>query len=89
LQVGPLGKWLHNLLGVPNAAGHVHDTPVADDVGQAVDLPEELGLQAVNILPLPQPGCHHGGPGVDKNAPGQNKSQGLINFKVYLSELPL
>ena len=53
LQVGPLGKRLHDLPRVPHAAGYVHDCLVADHVGQAVDFSEELGLQAVNFLPLP------------------------------------
>ena len=65
LQAGPLGESLNDLPCVPHAAGHVHDSLVADQVRQAVDLPEELGLQAVDVLLLPQPGCHHRGTSID------------------------
>ena len=58
LEVGSQRQRLNNFPRVPQAAGHVQDGLVADDVGEAVDLPEQLGFDAVDVLSLPQPGCH-------------------------------
>ena len=42
LQLCSLCQLLHNLPGIPHAACHVQDGLVANDIGEAVDLPEQL-----------------------------------------------
>ncbi len=46
-------KGLHDLPGGPHATGHIQDGFVGDDVGEAVDLSEELSFGSVDIFPLP------------------------------------
>ena len=47
LQVGSECQGLHNVTGVLQSAGHIHQGPVADQVGQVVDGPVHLRLCAV------------------------------------------
>ena len=54
LQVRSLRQWLYDLPCVSHAAGHIHNGLVADDVGEAVHFPEELSLQPVDVLFLPE-----------------------------------
>ena len=70
LQLGSQRQRLHDLPGIPHAAGHVHDGLVADHVGEAVHLSEELGLEPVDVLSLPEACCHHGCASVYQDAPG-------------------
>jgi hypothetical protein len=53
LEVGPQGQRLHDVPGVSQATGHVHQRPVAGHVGEVVDAALELGLGAVNVVSLP------------------------------------
>ena len=71
------------------AAGHIHQGLVADQVGQVVDGPVQLRLCAVDVVPLPNTRCHHGCAYVDEDAPCQDAGQGLLDVDVHLAQLPL
>ena len=80
---------LYDLPSIPHATGHVQDGLVADDVGQADDLPEELRLHAVDVFPLPEAGSDHRCTDIYQDASGQHAGEGLFEFQVNLAELPL
>ena len=50
--------------------------------GEAFDLSEDLGFDAVDIFPLLMAHTNHRCPGVDQYAPGED----LLDFKVHLAE---
>ncbi len=54
MQIGLQYQKLHDLQGVPHTARHVHDCFIFDEVREAVDLPEELGIDADDGLPAPE-----------------------------------
>ena len=67
-HVRPDRKRLAELPGVHHATRHIQNGLVADDVGEAVDLSEEMRLKAVNVLPLSE-GCgYHVGASVGQDA---------------------
>ena len=75
--------------GVPQATGHVHEGSVADEIGQVVDGPVELGLSAVDVVPLPDPSCHHRCAYLEEDAPCQHEGQSLFDVYVHHAQLPL
>ena len=58
-------------------------------LGRPLTSPEQLRLQAVDVLPLPEARGDNGGDGVHQDAPGQHAGEGLLDVKGYLAELPL
>jgi hypothetical protein len=68
LHVRPLRKLLYDLPGIPHATGHIQNGLVADDVGKAVDLSEELRLKAVDVLSLSEAFGYHVGASVGQDA---------------------
>ena len=82
-------KRVHYLPRIPHAARHIHDGFVADDVGEAVDLSEELRLRAVDILSLPEACGHHQGANLHRDASGKHACQCLLDVRVYFLDILL
>ena len=89
MEVYPHCKRLHYFPRISHTACHVHDGFVADDVGKAVNLSEELRLSEVYVFSLPEPSCHHRSADIHQDAPGQHASESFLDGGVHLLELPL
>lgn len=63
------------------------DCLVADNIGEAVDLSEELRIDEVNFLPLPQPGCRDLGASSNHLAARQHSCKFILDVQINFKEL--
>ena len=66
----------------------MHEGLVANDVGEVVDLSEELRLELLDVLLVPDLGGHQRCTDVDQNAAGEGAGDGVLDVDVHVLQLP-